>query len=347
MSVTDVAARVSALAARQWGLLTTAQAEAEGVTRLQLARLADAGVIERVDRGIYAPPASIDEHTPLRSAWLSLAPRELAEDRLTDAAATGVISHSSAASLHGLGDLLDDEPEITVSGRKQSRRGIRLHRAALRADEVTIVDGLPVTTPARTVADLLRDGHDPSHVAEIAGDALRQDLASRDDLASALEPLARRNGQPSGAALLEHLLDLVGLSGTALATTVASSELGRALVSVGQLSAIKSITEAFPKLDISKIVLGPVSAAMADMVKDSMKSAAVFRFPKGLLPKIDISAISAAVDLAVSANSDALRKAVSASAAAGLPDTIRSVQAAAWSAMQGAPIAGNGAEESE
>ena len=240
MSVADVAARVSQLAARQWGLLTTAQAEVEGITRLQLARLADAGVIERLGRGIYATPAAVDERTPLRAAWLSLNPSDLAEDRLADPPSSGVLSHTSAATLHGLGDLLDDESEITVPGRKQSRRGIRLHRATLHADEVTIVEGLPVTTAARTVTDLLRDGHDPSHVAEIAGDALRRDLASRQDLAAALEPLARRNGQPNGSALLEHLLDLVGLSSAALAMNLASSDLGKALVAAGQLSVARS-----------------------------------------------------------------------------------------------------------
>ncbi|MCA9242200.1 MAG: type IV toxin-antitoxin system AbiEi family antitoxin domain-containing protein, partial [Planctomycetales bacterium] len=134
MGATNVTARASELAARQWGLLTTARAEAEGISRLQLSRLADAGVIERVDRGIYAIPATIDEHTPLRAAWLSLDPSVLAENRLADPVASGVISHASAAALHQVGDLLDDEPEITVPERKQSRRGIRLHRGALRTD---------------------------------------------------------------------------------------------------------------------------------------------------------------------------------------------------------------------
>ena len=158
MGIRETAGRVSELAARQWGLLTTAQAEGEGITRLQLARLADAGVIKRIDRGIYAAPAAIDEHTTLRAAWLSLEPAKLAEQRLGAAVESGVISHASAAALHGIGDLADDEPEITAPGRKQSRRGIRLHRGALRADEVTIIEGLPVTTPARTVADLLETG---------------------------------------------------------------------------------------------------------------------------------------------------------------------------------------------
>lgn len=327
MGVTRVAARVSELAARQWGLLTTAQAEAEGITRLQLARLADAGVIERFGRGIYASPAAVDERTPLRAAWLSLNPSELAEERLADPPSSGVLSHTSAASLHGLGDLLDDEPEITAPGRKQSRRGIRLHRATLRTDEVTIVEGLPVTTPARTVADLLRDGHDPSHVAEIAGDALRRDLASRRELAAALEPLACRNGQSNGAALLEYLLDLVGLSGMALVANLATSDLGKALVAAGQLSAIRSIIESVSKLDIPTNTLGSLNVeAMEAFTKDVVLP----RFPEGMLPNIDMSTIIEAATFSIPVDTEAFQKVLSASVPTWLPEVIRSIPADAW-----------------
>lgn len=311
MGVTKVAARVSELAAHQWGLLTTAQAETNGVTRLQLARLADAGVIERVDRGIYATPSAVDEHTPLRAAWLSLEPKVLAEERLGDPVASGVISHTSAAALHEVGDLLDDEPEITLPIRKQSRRGIRLHRGTLSTDDVTIVEGLPVTTPARTVADLLQDRQDPSHVAEIAGYVLRRGLASRQDMAITLEPLARRNGRPTGAALLEYLLDLVGLSGAALAASLATSDLGKVLVTAGQLGAIRSIIESVARLDLPKDDMHP-------------------RFPDGVLPKLDVSAIIDAAKFPVPLDTEEFRNALGASVPAWLPEIIRSIPADSW-----------------
>lgn len=327
MGVMYVAARVSELAARQWGLLTTAQAEAEGITRLQLARLADASVIERFGRGIYATPAAVDEHTPLRAAWLSLDPSRLAEDRLADPAASGALSHTSAATLHDLGDLLDDEPEIIVPGRKQSRRGIRLHRGALNADEVTLVEGLPVTTPARTVADLLRDGRDPSHVAEIAGDSLRRDLSSRDEMAAALEPLARRNGQPNGAALLEHLLDQVGMSGTALAMDLAASDLGKALVTAGQLSVIRSIADAFSEIDIPEELLGSLDAETRAAFTNDV---ALPKFPEGVLPKLDMAAIIAAANVSIPVDTKALRKALGASAPTWLSEIVRSIPTNSW-----------------
>lgn len=310
-------ARTSALAAGQWGLFTSAQAEAEGITRLQLARLTDAGVIERVDRGIYAAPAAVDERTPLRAAWLSLEPARLAEERLTNPVATGVMSHTSAAALHGIGNLLDDEPEVTMPDRKQSRRGIRLHRAALDTDEVTIAEGLPVTTPARTVADFLRDGRDPSHVAEIAGDVLRRGLASRQDMATALEPLARRNGQPTGAALLEHLLDLVGLSSTALATNLLSSDLGKTLIAAGQLGAIRSIMGAVSTLGLPEDVLRSLKTAALSY------EVTLPQPPAGVLPKIDISAIIEAAELPISVDTEAFTNALATKAPAWLPEIIR------------------------
>lgn len=246
---------VSDLAAGQWGLLTTAQAAQAGVTRLQLARLADAGVLERVIQGIYATAASPTEHREVRAAWLALDPALTAEERLADPVDAGVASHASAAALHQLGDLLDDEPELTLPRRKQSRRGVRLHRLPLHTDDVTLVDGLPTTTAERTAADLLRDGHDPKHVATIIGQGVRRGVIDVDDLAARLDPLAHRHGHPDGRALVEHLLDLVGLSTATLARELAASAVGQELIAAGRYSGAMSalseiITGAMPTSDV-------------------------------------------------------------------------------------------------
>lgn len=234
-------AAVSELAASQWGLLTTAQAERQSITRLHLARLTDAGVLERVDRGVYATASSSADHRALRAAWLTLDPARTAEERLADPVNAGVASHTSAAGLHRLGALLDDTPELTVPHRKQSRRGIRLHRMSLTDSDITFVDGLPTTTQERTVADLLRDGHDPDHVAQLIGQGVRRGVIDLTSLTAHLEPLARRHGQPSGLALVEHLLDLVGLSPAALVRELASSPAGQELVAVGRSAAFADL----------------------------------------------------------------------------------------------------------
>lgn len=246
---------VSQIAAGQWGLLTTAQAGREGVTRLQLARLTDAGVLDRVDRGVYATTSSPTHHRPVRAAWLALDPTRTAEERLTDPIAAGVVSHTSAAALYRLGDLLDDQPELTFPHRKQSRRGVRLHRAALGERDVTLVDGLPTTTEERTIADLLRDGHDPEHIAHIVGQGVRRGVIDLADLAEHLDPISSRQGQPDGHALVAHLLDLVGLSEAALARELAQSPAGLELIAAGRAGVLANLLAALaPQIDMAGLL---------------------------------------------------------------------------------------------
>jgi hypothetical protein len=251
----EVVARVSRIAAGQWGLLTAAQAAREDITRSQLTRLAGAGVLERVERGVYATTSSTDENRGLRAAWIALDPAQTAEERLANPVDAGVISHTSAAGLHQLGDLLDDVPEVTYPHRKQTRRGIRLHRGDLSEAEITLVKGLPTTTEERTVADLLRDGHDLEHVAQIVGQGVRRGVIDLTDLAEHVEALGRRYGQPDGRALVAYLLDLVGLSPTALARDLAKSTTGQELMAAGRVTAIgEMLASMMPELDLAPLL---------------------------------------------------------------------------------------------
>ena len=62
------------------------------------------------------------------------------------------LSHRSAGALWDLrrSDLL----EVTVPGQRRVRRSVRVHRSSLPPHHVTVRDGLPVTTVARTLLDL-------------------------------------------------------------------------------------------------------------------------------------------------------------------------------------------------
>jgi len=237
--MSDAAATASRIAAGQWGLLTTAQARKHGISRDQLNHLVSVGILERVEHGVYAATAAPDGHRDKRVAWLVLAPGMMAEERLADPAATGVLSHTSAAALHQLGDLLDDIPEVTVSHRKQTRRPMRVHRFPLAADDVTLVEGLPVTTPERTVADLLRDGHDLEHLAHLTGDGLTRGVIDVTTLARQLEPVAHRMGVEDGPAAVAKLIEIAGLD----VTSLLHSPAGQDLVNVGWTSAIQWILD--------------------------------------------------------------------------------------------------------
>lgn len=287
---------VSALAATQWGLLTSAQAAAVGISRPQLARLTDRGVLERLTHGVYAATAlGYEPHRDLRAAWLALDPARGAEERLASAHTAAVVSHTSAAGLHKLGDLLDDVHEFTLAQRKQSRReGVRLHRGKLAAQDVVLVHGLPTTTPSRTVADLLRSGHDMDHVAQIAADAVRRGSATLEQLANALDPLARRHSEPSGEALTARLLDIAGLSPQALGRQLVGSDLGQALLAAGRASVVGSLMHsvalkpladvdvlaALPSVNLSAVVnfqplLEAIQASQGTALQQVVRSAAL------------------------------------------------------------------------
>lgn len=88
------------------------------------------------------------------------------------ALADSVISHRSALVLHGLPVLgrSDFLPELTVSPTSRgSAHQVHLHRASLRAEDVTVVDGALVTAVARTLSDVAR--HRPILLSVAALDA--------------------------------------------------------------------------------------------------------------------------------------------------------------------------------
>lgn len=217
---------VADLAAGQWGLVTTPQAVAAGLSRIQLSRLCAAGILVRLTHGVYAVRAAMaTENIELFAAWLALDPERPAADRLGDGPGGPVVSHASAAALYGFGDLDADRHEFTTPVRKQTRRAdLRLHRGALPEDDVTLHRGLPVTTPTRTIVDLLADGQDGGHVAGVLAGAVRARQVDLDELGGRLAPFAARFGLPrrDGEALLRHLLELGGAAEQADADDLAS-----------------------------------------------------------------------------------------------------------------------------
>jgi hypothetical protein len=67
-----------------------------------------------------------------------------------------VLSHRSAAALHGIRDWGHTKIEVTVPGRSARRHaGIKVHRSTtLTAKDVTVVNNIPCTTIPRTLLDL-------------------------------------------------------------------------------------------------------------------------------------------------------------------------------------------------
>lgn len=207
---------VTALAdytAGQWGLVTAAQANSAGVVNVTLQRLVEAGLLVRVRHGIYQLTASEESaNLPEKSAWLALRPAVAGWDRPQLDPDGGVLSHRSAALLHGLGELVAERIEITVPRRRTTRdREVLLRQRQLSQDEVTLIDGLPVTTVERTVMDLLDEHVDGSHIGQILHEADQQNLLDLETLAGRVGPFCRRYGVKGrdGHALIKHLLATV------------------------------------------------------------------------------------------------------------------------------------------
>jgi very-short-patch-repair endonuclease len=89
----------------------------------------------------------------------------------------GAVSHGSAATLWKLLPLADGPVDISIPGNGGKRRssGVRVHRSqTLLPADVTLKDGIPVTRPARTIADLRRVAGRPREAGGISHRELRR-----------------------------------------------------------------------------------------------------------------------------------------------------------------------------
>lgn len=208
--------------AGQWGMVTTQQALHSGIDDVTLHRLKAAGLLESVRRGVYAmTSAEASNARAEQAAWLALRPEVAGWARPKLDLDGGVVSHQSAARLHNIGELVNTQVEITTPRRRTTRDpGVRLRKGELAETDVMVLDGLPVTTPMRTIYDLLGQHTDASHVATIIRQAVEAGQVRLDELAERIQPLARSYGAkpPTGAALLELLLAQIGSSVLGLAT---------------------------------------------------------------------------------------------------------------------------------
>ena len=194
------------LAASQRGLLTSAQAHAAGVGRMELSRLAASGHLERIARGVYrASGAPSMREEAVWAAWLSMDPGVMSYDRDPLACA---VSHNTAAWLMGLGELEPEPVTLTCPARRQvAARGIRTVRAELQPAAVATVGGLPCTTAARAVADLISSGEDISLVAAVLRDALDAGLVQDEAvLRDRIDALGPKRGIRRGESLWNMML---------------------------------------------------------------------------------------------------------------------------------------------
>src|SRR5580704_9337174 len=236
----------------QWGMVTSAQAVAAGVSYMQIKRMTEAGLLEKAGPGVYlmiGGQAAAERNRAHKVAWLRLDPAVPAWERPLLGPNSAVVSHSSAAVLLRLGDLVVRDIEFTTTRRRTSRDpAVRLHRATLAPYEVTWADGLPVTSATRTLADLLAAGIAASHAGSFLAEALDRRMLSVEVVITELAPFARQYGCPAGdgQGLVEALLGQAPATTGILAREQTVADLARELLKLSepQLRSLHSLASA-------------------------------------------------------------------------------------------------------
>ena len=169
------------IAENQAGYFTASQAREVDFSWERLSSNAKTGLFLRVARGVYR---------------LSRFPGSAYEDLFVAWLRTGrnaVISHESALSVYELTDVLPGDIHVIVHRTASRRRkGIRQHTNQLAPEEITRRAGLPVTTVARTIADVSISGLAEEQVQQAIQESLQRGLTSQNEL---LSHAGRRGGR--------------------------------------------------------------------------------------------------------------------------------------------------------
>ncbi len=196
--------RIRDLLDRQWGLVTDVQAQERGVLPAELAQWSREGSLESVHAGVFLhSEAPLSMLTTLRAAWLSIAPELEASQR---ALAVGVLSHTTAAYLHDVGDFALQTIEYSAwDDAHATPDGFIRHVTRLTPGDVMWLDGLPCTSVLRTIEDLLRDQQDGGHIGRVLVRSMSRSLVSRGAVVNVLNEFSEFYGLPPGQG--DDLLD--------------------------------------------------------------------------------------------------------------------------------------------
>ncbi len=186
-----------------------------GLSRSAIDRRIRSGFLHVVERGVYLAEPCESDTTPLH---LALAMFQGA-----------VLSHETAGRINRLAV----EPAtswipthiIVPHGSRKSIDGIVAHerRRMPPPEDLTIVDGLDVTSPARTIVDLASSTGE-ARLRHIVQTAIRDQTTSVDELTACFNSVARRgvNGVGRLRPILDSLVDDTTVSHSVLESAVAA-----------------------------------------------------------------------------------------------------------------------------
>jgi hypothetical protein len=134
--------RLAKLAGRQHGVVARSQLRWLGFSSQAIKTLVARARLHRISRGVYAPG---HKRLTAKGRWMA---------GVLACGPGAVLSHAEAAALHDLRQIGSGPVNVTAP-RRHELEGIRCHWARrISAGDTTVVDGIPVTSVARTYLDL-------------------------------------------------------------------------------------------------------------------------------------------------------------------------------------------------
>ena len=160
--------RLSALAMRQAGYFTAAQARSVGYSYQSQKYHADRASWIRVDRGIFRLPDWPAQEEDVYVLWRLWSRNQ------------AVVSHESALALHGLGDVNPPLVHLTVPpGFRAEDRSVVVHKAVLPAEDTEERPiGYVITTITRTLLDCAASELSQEQLDTAVEEAVEHGLAS-------------------------------------------------------------------------------------------------------------------------------------------------------------------------
>ncbi len=146
-AIHEVERRIAAVAAAQHGVITFEQLLVAGLSSSSVRDRVRANRLHRIHRGVYAVG---HKGLSIQGIWMAA---------VLACGAGAVLSHRSAAYLWKMLKPIPGPVHVTLPTRagRRKREGITIHRSStLLPSQTTAEEGIPVTSPSRTLLDLHR-----------------------------------------------------------------------------------------------------------------------------------------------------------------------------------------------
>jgi hypothetical protein len=180
---------IVALAERQYGVVSHSQLLALGLAAEAIKYRVRANRLHPLYRGVYAVG---QRQLPREARWMAA----------VLACGPGTVLSHLPAGAHW--QLIRDRGrrEVTVPRHRRERSGITVHEACLPADEITVHEGIPITTVPRTLFDLAT-ALTPRQLERAINEAEVRRLWDELSLEHLLDRYPRRRGNPDVRAALQ------------------------------------------------------------------------------------------------------------------------------------------------